>query len=83
MSAFYAAQHARLLAATVEFVVDGWDPLADEPVMQAAVSAASEALTGLLPGAQPASTLEAMDRLNALVDELPARATDRTPSDEV
>lgn len=67
---FHAAQYVRLLAATIDMVVDGWEPLANEPALHEAVRAAAQALEGLARGAAPEVTLEALQQLGAIVEGL-------------
>lgn len=66
-ASFHAPQYVRLLAATIDLVVDGWEPLADEPALREAVRTAAHALEGLARGVAPEDTLEALQQLGTIV----------------
>lgn len=68
----YAAQMVRLLAATIDVVVDNWDHLATDPDLRGAVEASADALEGLRPDAEPEQTLRALERLSDLVADINA-----------
>jgi hypothetical protein len=69
-SALVAAQHVRLLAATVDIVADGYDPLEGEPFLPVATVTAALALLGLAEGI-PEHTERALSDLAGIVARLP------------
>lgn len=69
-SALVAAQHVRLLAATVDIVADGYDPLEGEPFLPVATVTAALALLGLAEGI-PEHTEQALADLAGIVSRLP------------
>jgi hypothetical protein len=69
-SALVAAQHVRLLAATVDIVADGYDPLEGEPFLPVATVTAALALLGLAEGV-PEHTEQALADLAGIVARLP------------
>jgi hypothetical protein len=70
-STLVAAQHVRLLAATVDIVADGYDPLEAVPFLPVATTTAALALLGLAEGV-PEHTEQALSDLATLVARLPA-----------
>jgi|RhiMethySRZTD1v2_1073278.scaffolds.fasta_scaffold1299383_2 hypothetical protein len=66
-----AAQHVRLLAATIDLVADGYAPLEGEAVLTVALTTAAVGLLGLADGV-PEHTERALADLAALVAGLPA-----------
>jgi hypothetical protein len=69
--ALVAAPLVRLLAATVDVVADGYDPLAGDPALRQAASSAASALRGLVDD-HPEATEHALDELLALAAAAPA-----------
>jgi len=65
-----AAQHVRLLAATVDIVADGYAPLEGEAVLTLATTTAALALLGLAEGV-PEHTERALADLAVIVAGLP------------
>jgi hypothetical protein len=70
-SALVAAQHVRLLAATIDIVADGYDPLECVPFLPMATTTAALALLGLADGV-PEHTERALADLRGIVARLPA-----------
>jgi hypothetical protein len=68
--ALVAAQHVRLLAATVDIVADGYEPLEGEAFLPMATTTAALALLGLVGGA-PEDTERALADLAGIVARLP------------
>jgi hypothetical protein len=66
-----AAQHVRLLAATIDIVADGYDPLERVPFLPVATTTAALALLGLAEGV-PEHTEQALADLSRIVSSLPS-----------
>jgi hypothetical protein len=74
-SAFHAAQLVRLLAATVDVVVDGWDALASDLALRRAVEASAAVFGSLAPPTDPEALLPALERLAEVVAGLEETAS--------